>query len=315
MAESAVNAVKNAASNAFQNVTHLFTSGASGSNTTKPANNVPISKNVNSLFSAAPAAAAAERASNTTQGARGVPIPLTAITILIVLIFGLILMFTSFRNEVVQGYEYVLLKTRAFLGYSTETSVNSEITPTSGSIRELTKPPADLTREPPANDSIVERILPIPGDGNEVFNVNQNKYTYYDAEPLCKALGAELASYDQVKAAWENGADWCNYGWVKGQMAVYPTQQRTYESLQGGAPDQQGACGTVGINGGHFDNPDLQYGVNCYGKKPGQTAPLTSSIPQTPDMLEFNKKVADFKHDSDSTRLAPFNGDKWSGDT
>jgi hypothetical protein len=309
MAESAVNAVKNAASNAFQNVTHLFTSGASGSNGSsgpKAANNTPVSKNVSSLFSAAAATP------NIAPGSRGIPISLTAITVLAILLFGLVLIFTSFRNEVVQGYEYVLMKTRAFLGYSTDTSVDSEVTPTSGSIRELTKPVADLTKVPPKNDSIVERILPIPGDGNEVFNVNQNKYTYYDAEPLCKALGAELATYDQVKAAWENGADWCNYGWVKGQMAVYPTQQRTYESLQGGAADQQGACGTVGINGGHFDNPDLEYGVNCYGKKPGQTAPLSTTVPQTPDMLEFNKKVSEFKHDADSMKVSPFNGDKWS---
>ena len=34
------------------------------------------------------------------------------------------------------------------------------------------------------------------------------------------AFDAELASYDQVKDAWQKGADWCNYGWVKGQAAA-----------------------------------------------------------------------------------------------
>jgi len=70
--------------------------------------------------------------------------------------------------------------------------------------------------------SIVEKVLP---GQQEVFNISKNSYTYYDAEPLCKALNAELATYEQVKKAYNQGADWCNYGWVKGQMAVYPTQK------------------------------------------------------------------------------------------
>ena len=62
------------------------------------------------------------------------------------------------------------------------------------------------------------------------------------------AFGAELATYDQVRDAWKSGADWCNYGWVKGQAAVYPTQQETYDKLQTGAEDQRMACGMPGVN-------------------------------------------------------------------
>jgi Na+-transporting methylmalonyl-CoA/oxaloacetate decarboxylase gamma subunit len=57
----------------------------------------------------------------------------------------------------------------------------------------------------------------------EVFNISKNVYTFNDAAAVCAAAGAELATYDQVKAAYDKGADWCNYGWIIGQMAVYPT--------------------------------------------------------------------------------------------
>ena len=100
---------------------------------------------------------------------------------------------------------------------------------------------------PAQTSAIVEKILP---GKKEVFNIVQDKYTYSDAEPLCKAFGAELATYDQVKEAWGKGADWCNYGWVKGQAAVYPTQEETYKKLQAGPEGQRGSCGIPGINGG-----------------------------------------------------------------
>ena len=160
----------------------------------------------------------------------------------------------------------------------------------------------------------VEKIL--PGGSTEVFNISSNKYTYYDAEPLCKALGAELATYDQVKDAWAKGADWCNYGWIKGQMAVYPTSDDTYKKLQGGPEDQQLACGRPGVNGGFFDNPELRYGVNCYGSKPTQSkhdeARAASATPTSPDALEFDKKVAQFKSEAETMGILPFNSHKWA---
>ena len=134
--------------------------------------------------------------------------------------------------------------------------------------------PAILPPSPsvfPQNKSIDQGALGqmVPGK-KEVFNIAQDKYTYTDAEPLCKAFGAELATYDQVKEAWNKGADWCNYGWIKGQAAVFPTQQQTYNKLQAGPEEERMSCGTPGVNGGYFDNPELKFGVNCYGKKPNQ---------------------------------------------
>ena len=162
--------------------------------------------------------------------------------------------------------------------------------------------------------NIVDKIL--PGGGNEVFNISSNKYTYYDAEPLCKALGAELATYDQVKDAWNKGADWCNYGWVKGQMAVYPTSEDTYKKIQASPEDQRMSCGNPGVNGGYFDNPEMRFGVTCVGQKPAQKkhdeSEIAKGAPLSPDALAFDKKVNKFKSEADHIGINPFNTNKWT---
>jgi hypothetical protein len=145
---------------------------------------------------------------------------------------------------------------------------------------------------------------------HEVFNVSRNIYTYNDAPAVCRALGADLATYEQVKEAYDNGADWCNYGWVKGQMAVYPTQKETFEKLQKGPESSKGSCGAVGINGGYFDNPDLRFGVTCYGMKPSklQTDAIANEIalPKSADEIEFDKKVQRFRDQMDEMTVLPF---------
>ena len=148
----------------------------------------------------------------------------------------------------------------------------------------------------------------LPGK-KEVFNIAADNYTYTDAEPLCKAFGAELATYDQVKDAWNKGADWCNYGWVKGQSAVYPTQQTTYNKLQAGPEDQRMSCGVPGVNGGYFDNPELQFGVNCYGTRPSENdADARHGMRKnlTPGALAYDKKVQDYKSHMNEIPVNPF---------
>lgn len=238
------------------------------------------------------------------------------------LVVVFLVVFAVFNEQIKRGYEYFMQSVRKALGLSTVTDVAAQITPADGVIRELTVPPEPPQAILPAqkdlqHQNIVEKILPSPG-GNEVFNVAQNRFTFYDAEPLCKALGAELASYEQVKDAWNKGADWCNYGWVKGQMAVYPTQKDTYEKLQMGPADQKGACGTTGINGGYFDNPEMRFGVTCYGQKPSQSAHDEAKlmeqgkVPRSPETLKVDQMVQEFKKEADSLFVKPFNNDKWA---
>jgi hypothetical protein len=170
----------------------------------------------------------------------------------------------------------------------------------------------------PVDNSISDILSKqVPGK-KEVFTIAENRYTYSDAQPLCKSMGAELATYDQVKDAWKNGADWCNYGWVKGQRAVYPTQQETWDKIQSGPEDSRGSCGTVGINGGYFDNPELRFGVTCYGEKPSKTEHDEQVIAAekdqafTPSVIDFNRKVNDFKQNRGDIGILPFSNEKWN---
>lgn len=183
--------------------------------------------------------------------------------------------------------------------------------------------PSSEVPEVPIDHSAIEKGLPVKKDmlslpgKKEVFNIAANRYTYHDAEPLCKAFGAELATYDQVKEAWSKGADWCNYGWIKGQAAVYPTQEDTFEKLQAGPEDQRMACGAPGVNGGYFDNPDLRFGVNCYGVRPNQNESdvrhkMGADGVVTPDGIEYNRKVQHYKAQRSDIPVNPFSDSMWS---
>jgi len=182
----------------------------------------------------------------------------------------------------------------------------------SGSPAQVAPPAPIAVPSQKIDNGAVNKMLP---GKKEVFNVAVDKYTYTDAEPLCKAFGAELATYDQVKDAWNKGADWCNYGWVKGQSAVYPTQQTTYDKLQTGPEDQRMACGVPGVNGGYFDNPELQFGVNCYGSKPSENDAddrhgMRKNM--TPGALAYDKKVQDYKSHMNEIPVNPFKTGAWS---
>ena len=151
----------------------------------------------------------------------------------------------------------------------------------------------------------------------EVFHINKNMYTFSDAAAVCRAFGADLATESQVSDAFKKGADWCSYGWIKGQQAVFPTQQTTYDSLQKGPVAQRDSCGKVGLNGGYFDNPDLRFGVTCYGMKPDSsvTNSLTHSeleLPPSTEEIEFEKKVQKFREQLDTTTVDPWNRSLWS---
>ena len=227
--------------------------------------------------------------------------------IFITLFILFIVLFSTFTNEIKAGYENLANAIRSAFGSNPSPPITVTTEPT------MTDPtPSSAT----ATQNMVEKLLPI-GSAPEVFNVSKNDFNYYDAEPLCKALGAELATYDQVKEAYGKGADWCNYGWVKGQVAIYPTQKATYDDLQKGDEDERNACGKPGVNGGYFDNPDMKFGVNCYGPKPSQSghdeAELMKQgrIPTTTASLKTEQKMRQFQKQADQFGILPFNEDKW----
>lgn len=146
----------------------------------------------------------------------------------------------------------------------------------------------------------------------QVFNISRNIYTYGEAEPLCRAFGAELATYDQVKEAYEAGADWCNYGWVKGQQAVYPTQKSTWNKLQGGPESERLSCGMPGMNGGYFPNADQRFGVNCYGSRPAESALDERVAAEDRENIAFDREVNHFKSELGSIAVTPWSSKQWS---
>jgi hypothetical protein len=142
---------------------------------------------------------------------------------------------------------------------------------------------------------------------NEVFYVSDNRFTYEQAPMVCKAYGAEIASYAQVEQAYNSGAEWCGYGWSDGGVALYPTQQATWDKMQKESdPQKRIKCGRAGINGGYFD-PKTKFGVNCYGVKPTKPA---KSIPSTDPAVD--KLLAYLKKNLDSFVIQPFNQKMWS---
>lgn len=161
-------------------------------------------------------------------------------------------------------------------------------------------------------ESDVAAALGEGGGRKEVFNVARNLYTYHDAEPLCRAYGASLATYDQVKAAYEKGADWCNYGWAKGQLALYPTQKETYDKLQHGPEHERMSCGRPGVNGGYFPNADQRFGVNCYGVRPAESALDERIQMEAAQDTAFDKEVNHYKAELDSIAVNPWNRKQWS---
>jgi hypothetical protein len=151
----------------------------------------------------------------------------------------------------------------------------------------------------------------------QVFNIPGNYYTYNDAKALCSAYGAKLANYDQLEKAYNNGAEWCNYGWSANQLALFPTQKKTYANLQT-IPGHENDCGRPGINGGYIANPNIKFGVNCYGYKPkirsdeDELMKISKPYPHTPQDIEFQKKVDMMKNNIDKILVSPFNYDTWS---
>ena len=146
----------------------------------------------------------------------------------------------------------------------------------------------------------------------EVFYISGNNYTYDEAPAVCSAYGGELASYDQLMDAFSKGAEWCGYGWSAGGMALYPTQQSTWNALQQEIQEtKRTACGHPGVNGGYFD-PKMKFGVNCFGIKPpnkGTTFP--APLPGT-DTKAYDDMVNKFKKMLGSIPLSPFNRGVWS---
>lgn len=152
---------------------------------------------------------------------------------------------------------------------------------------------------------------------NEVFNIPGNYYGYDDAKTLCDAYGARLANYDEVESAYNQGGEWCNYGWSAGQNAFYPTQKSTFNDLQK-IKGHEHDCGRPGVNGGYIANPRVKFGVNCFGKKPKMTQEeeelmhTSTPYPKNENDIKMDEEVDYWKSHLDKILVSPFNYNTWS---
>ena len=178
-----------------------------------------------------------------------------------------------------------------------------------------------FSAEPKIDIDIIdkEKKEPIPEITYEkqVYHIPDNKYTYNDAKAVCKAFGSRLATYEEIEKAYNDGGEWCGYGWSANQNVLFPTQKKTWDKLQK-TKHHKHDCGRPGINGGYIANPDAKFGVNCYGFKPEMTyeeqqlmrdEPL---VPLTREEREFKEKVKHYRGKLKNILVSPFNKKEWS---
>jgi hypothetical protein len=151
----------------------------------------------------------------------------------------------------------------------------------------------------------------------QVFNLPDNSLTYDDAKAVCKAYGGRLATYKEIESAYTEGAEWCRYGWSADQMALFPTQQASYDALQQ-IPGHERDCGRPGVNGGHIEDATQKFGANCFGYKPEMTAAdrermaLASKRPKSQEELAEELKIKRWRRKIPTIMVSPFNYDNWS---
>jgi succinate dehydrogenase hydrophobic anchor subunit len=177
-------------------------------------------------------------------------------------------------------------------------------------------PEVDIT----VDTSRVEAIkAPVPEIliKKQVFNIPGNEYIYPDAKALCSAYGSRLATYQEIEDSYRDGGEWCNYGWSDGQMALFPTQQKTFDELQK-IKGHENDCGRPGVNGGYMANPKLKFGVNCYGYKPRMNSTEENLManepiyPKTEKDIAMENRVNYWKDKLSEILVSPFNHNNWS---
>ena len=227
-------------------------------------------------------------------------IVLISVLIIISLSIYLIVCFVHFNNT-------VCYEKKTFLNYFFDFS-NNEVC-----IREkapLPEPPKEL---PPPKKPIT--IFP-EKDKKEVFHIANQDYTYDQAKCKCESYNARLATKNDIIDAYNNGANWCSYGWSDKQSAYYPVQKCDWDKMMADnerlPKKDKKYCGMPGVNGGFFANPTLKFGVNCYGIKPKGKV-INPKTPFCPP-INFCKLENNFEasHKLETDEVASFNHEKWN---
>jgi hypothetical protein len=249
----------------------------------------------------------------------GIPLTLIIITVIIIayyILFSTLGSDTSISNETTQGnkgIELLLWGIFIFLllvnGMSYIFSID-----VIASIKNIFSPVTKIDIK--VKEDKLNTILP-GSHRKQVFHIPDNKYNYEDSKAICSAFDGRLATYNEINSAYNEGADWCGYGWSDEQMALFPTQEEKWKNLQK-IEGHHHDCGRPGINGGFIDNPKIKFGINCFGIKPDITSAEAQSMsntelyPKTKREILFDKKVDYWRQKMPNIMISPFNSDNWS---
>jgi hypothetical protein len=147
-----------------------------------------------------------------------------------------------------------------------------------------------------------------PVENKEVFLVSNNIFSKSDGATVCKGLfNSSAATKEQLNDSFNNGANWCNYGWTSEGEAYYPLQNDTLNST----------CeGKAGLNGGIMEDNNYKLGILCYGVKPEEKKYTNLDIVKRDcSMAEADLKLLENyrkKLENGNVKITPFNDKAWS---
>ena len=100
-------------------------------------------------------------------------------------------------------------------------------------------------------------------------------------------------------------------------MALYPTQFSKWDTLRK-IKGHEHDCGRPGLNGGYIANPNVQFGVNCYGHKPDITPQEKKAMETDPEFpksaqeIKAEERVKYWRTQIPNIKVAPFNHNNWN---